>query len=160
MIHNFIYNYGIIEIFSIIAIIIFLFFIIRLIMKVSNYFESLTAHQLLISSTYKVEDDSSLSLPDRTESTVELLAFCNSIIDNEIAKNLSGYARLNKKYDMTKFDSDYMSIADSVYKSLKPDLLDSDDLIIPSEFVMHHILDETMVRLMRTTEEYNNNLKK
>ena len=140
------------------SIILFIF-ILQLLSGITKYFKELRNYQFMI-NTKEHRDEMELSLNERISSTVEFINLCNIIIDNEIAKNLSGYSRLNKKYDMTKFDTDYKNMAESVYNSIKSEIIDNRELIISSDFVLQHIIDETMIRFMRYTEDFNNNFKK
>ena len=130
----------------------------KLINKISLFFNEKRENQIILN---KKESNSTidLSLSEKTEATIEILNFCNIIIENEILKNLSGYDRISKPYDMKKFDTDYKNIAETVYNAFKSDIIDNVNIIISSEFLMQHILDETMIRFMKFTEDYNNKLK-
>lgn len=147
------------DILKIISVTFIISLVLYLLFNISLYFKELRNYQFMINRK-EHEDRTEEVLNDRVSSTVEFLDFCNAIIDNEIAKNLSGYSRLNKKYDMTKFDVDYENIATSVYDSIKPEIIENKNLIITSKFIMQHIIDESMIRFMKYTRDYNNAINK
>ena len=95
---------------------------------------------------------------DKIDSTVSLLNLINILIDNEITKMLDSLSRLKVKYDSKSLDRDAKNIAENVYTSLKKDsTFSNENIILTDEYIMKHISEESITRLMIRSYTYNSN---
>jgi len=143
-----------------IYIFIFLAFcyIMGMIHNISLYFKEKRNYQFMINSKEN-SPKSKMSMLDRIDSTVSIINLTNLLIDNEISKTLQACIRLNTKYDVARLDKDVKIIATTVFESIKPEIFDAQDLVITDNFLMQHITDEVMLKLMAAGKELNNSMR-
>lgn len=140
---------------SILAFILYIF-ITNLLDSLTRYFNSRA--DLYKTEKAKVEHEmttSTVSLIDRMEGTLQFLNVCNTLIDVEINNIMRTITRLNQKYDMKRLDDDVKLIATKVYKSVKSDVFINKDMVLQPDYIMQHITDETVLRLLKYTQAYN-----
>lgn len=137
-------------------------YIMGMIFNISQYFKNKTSN-ITIKQQIELEKHSrelyTHNLLDRIDATVSIMNLMNIIIDNEISKTLQGCIRLNTKYELSKLDKDVKTIATTVYDCFKKDIFDSTETIVTSNFLMQHITDEVMLRLIKAVQEYNTVLR-
>ena len=102
--------------------------------------------------------DTYASFSDNIDTTISFMSLCTSLIDNEVGKLISTYLQSNKKYEYLKVDEDVRTISDNVYSAFKENIINNDELIISSEFIMKFIIEETLNRLLTLAKEYNSSL--
>ncbi len=102
--------------------------------------------------------DTYVSFSDNIDTTISFMSLCTSLIDNEVGKLISTYLQSNKKYEYLKVDEDVRTISDNVYSAFKENIINNDELIISSEFIMKFIIEETLNRLLTLAKEYNSSL--
>lgn len=146
------------NIFIILLAILVFILLADLIINISNYFKEKRNYQYMINNK-EMDNESKISTVDRLDATFELLNLINTLIDNEISKTLQACIQLRTKYEVTRLDKDVKVIATTVYTSIKPEVYLSKDLIITETFMMQHIMDEVMLRLLKAGQEYNEALK-
>lgn len=140
---------------SILAFILYIF--------ITNLLDSLTRYFNSRADLYKIEKakvehemtTSNISLSERMGGTLEFLNVCNTLIDVEINNIMRTITRLNQKYDMKRLDDDVKAIATKVYKSVKSDVFINKDIVLQPDYIMQHITDETVLRLLKYTQAYN-----
>lgn len=133
-------------------------YIMGLIYNISQFFKEKRNYQFMINKRENLTK-SSLTLLDRIDSSTGIINLSNILIDNEVSKTIQGNISLNSKYDVTRLDKDVKIIATSVFEAIKPEIFQSDDLIITDSFLMQHITDEVMLKLIIAAQELNKSLR-
>lgn len=129
-------------------------FVMDLVYNISLFFKEKRNYQFMINNKEK-DTKSKMTMLERVDTTLEILNLCNTLIDNEITKSLQACVRLKKPYDIKRIDTDVKLIATEVFNSIKPEILISDDIILSEKFLMQHITDETILRLLKSSQEFN-----
>lgn len=147
--------------FTIIGIMVLILFayICSLIISIIGYFDARTKREELLTEREKVKPIlQPINYLDKIDSTVSLLNLINILIDNEITKMLDSLNRLKVKYDSKSLDKDAKNIAENVYTSLKKDsTFSNENIILTDEYIMKHISEESITRLMIRSYTYNSN---
>ena len=151
-------NYILFIIIGIMVLILFTY-ICSLIISVNKYFDARTKNEELLTEREKVKPIlQPINYLDKIDSTVSLLNLINILIDNEITKMLDSLSRLKVKYDSKSLDRDAKNIAENVYTSLKKDsTFSNENIILTDEYIMKHISEESITRLMIRSYTYNSN---
>ena len=151
-------NYILFIIIGIMVLILFTY-ICSLIISVNRYFDARTKKEELLTEREKVKPIlQPINYLDKIDSTVSLLNLINILIDNEITKMLDSLSRLKVKYDSKSLDRDAKNIAENVYTSLKKDsTFSNENIILTDEYIMKHISEESITRLMIRSYTYNSN---
>lgn len=151
-------NYILFIIIGIMVLILFTY-ICSLIISVNKYFDARTKKEELLTEREKVKPIlQPINYLDKIDSTVSLLNLINILIDNEITKMLDSLSRLKVKYDSKSLDRDAKNIAENVYTSLKKDsTFSNENIILTDEYIMKHISEESITRLMIRSYTYNSN---
>ena len=138
-----------------IFIVLSFFIVLNCINTIADYFKEKKNHQFMLNQE-EYNTNSKLDLMDRTNLTIKLMELINTLIDNEISKTLQSCIRLGSKYESTRLDKDAELISKAVFESIKSEIFLEKDLILTEEFLMQHIADEVLIRLIKYTQEYNN----
>lgn len=133
-------------------------YIMGMIYNISQYFKQKANYQMII-NTNETNVKTKMTMTERVDITLSIMNLLNVLIDNEINKTLQACARINTKYDVTRLDKDVKIIATTVFEAIKPEVFISADSIISDNFLMQHITDEVMIRLMKVGQEYNKALQ-
>lgn len=151
-------NYILFIIIGIMVLILFTY-ICSLIISVNKYFDARTKKEELLTEREKVKPIlQPINYLDKIDSTVSLLNLINILIDNEITKMLDSLSRIKVKYDSKSLDRDAKNIAENVYTSLKKDsTFSNENIILTDEYIMKHISEESITRLMIRSYTYNSN---
>lgn len=140
-------------IFYIFAFIVFCT-VMGMISNISLFFKEKRNYQFMINQKENMTM-SRLSMIDRVDATLGIINIANILIDNEVNKTIQGCITLHTKYDVTRLDKDVKIIATTVFESLKSEIFTSHDLIINDTFLMQHISDEAMLRMISAGKELN-----
>lgn len=130
------------------------FYIIDLIYNISCFFKEKRNYQFMVNKRETLTNSNS-SMLDRIDSTVSILNLTNTLIDNEISKTLESCVSLRTKYDVSRLDKDVKIIATTVFNCIKPEVFASNELLITDTFLMQHITDEVMLKMLKRGQEYN-----
>ena len=90
--------------------------------------------------------------------SLEIINLCNVLIDNEVGKLLESYRRLNMRYDAKKLDKDVERITKKVFDGVQHQVIIDPNHVITPEYILQHISDQTMLRVIQFTQEYNNSI--
>lgn len=95
----------------------------------------------------------------KIEASVAFLNFINTLIENEINKTFTSLDKINSRYDLKNLDTDAANIAKKIFDSLNKEItFSTNNLIITDEYIMRHITDEAIIRLLDKSSKYNNKL--
>lgn len=133
-------------------------YILGLMRNISLFFKEKRNYQFMINQREK-DSKSHINILDKVDATVGIINLCNLLIDNEVSKTMQACIRLNTKYDVTRLDHDVRIMATTVFESIRAEVFESPDLIITDKFLMQHITDEVMLKLMTAGQEWNTRLK-
>lgn len=141
---------GIVSILRWIAIILVILLVLYCIFTIINFIESKTEKNKL----------SKYDLPSKQIiSTNDFFDLIDYLINNEIAKVLSPNKLLNNPYQITNMDTDYQNISTSVYKAIKPSLIDHDGLAIDKEYVLQYIINRTHLLFFNAVIDFNRSFR-
>lgn len=96
-----------------------------------------------------------VSLNDELINTTQLLTFINTLVEVEINKKLFQYQQLGVKYELKNLDTDIKEISENVMRGFKDGILNSDESVLSSEYLMMHIINETSLRFTKSVKEMN-----
>lgn len=134
-------------------------YIMGMIYNISQFFKEKRNYQFMLNQKENATK-SKLNMLERVDSTLGIINIANILIDNEVGKTIQGCIALNSKYDVSRLDKDVKIIATTVFESLKPEIFASQDIIINDTFLMQHITDEAMLRMIAAGKELNKNIVK
>jgi hypothetical protein len=144
-----------------VVIIILILFICDVLVAVERYFSTKADLNIKIADNIikKQYEEKQLDYLDRVEATVSTLNVINILIDNEINQMVTTLSRLNQKYDVKRLDTDVKKISEKIFNGFKKDNgLITSQLIVTDEFIMQHIMDEVITRLLSVMKDYNNTI--
>lgn len=135
--------------------------IINLLITINDYFsvkKSDKLQELQLKYQDKNNPHPTLNAIDRVDFSLEIINLCNVLIDNEVGKLLESYRRLNMRYDAKKLDKDVERITKKVFDGVQHQVIIDPNHVITPEYILQHISDQTMLRVIQFTQEYNNSI--
>lgn len=91
-------------------------------------------------------------------SAVNILDLCKVLIKLEISNILELNRKLGVKYEYIKIDEDSKKIAENVYNALDKSVLEKNNAIITTDYIMKFISTESIITLMDDAQQYNSTL--
>lgn len=138
----------------------FLVFFISLITSVINCVdaktEKLKEEKKILEKRSKV---SIYTLDQRVTASISILNLASDLVDKEIINTMKVVRTLGKRYEPVQLDKDVNNIAKKVFEAISFNDISSEELSITVEYIMQHITDETMIKLLNTINAYNTSLE-
>lgn len=94
-------------------------------------------------------------LNERIIASDELNKFIMRGIEVEVSKLMNSILSLNIDYDVLNLDKDVSNISETVFKSVRMDILKNQHIIVTSDFIMQNIVDMTRSFLLSAISSLN-----
>ena len=94
-------------------------------------------------------------LNERIITTSDLNKFIMHGIEVEVTKLMNSIISLNIDYDVLNLDKDVSNISETVFKSVRIDILKNEHNIVTQDFIMQNIVDMTRSYLLSAISSVN-----
>ena len=94
-------------------------------------------------------------LNERIIASDDLNKFIMRGIEVEVSKLMNSILSLNIDYDVLNLDKDVSNISETVFKSVRMDILKNQHIIVTSDFIMQNIVDMTRSFLLSAISSLN-----
>ena len=94
-------------------------------------------------------------LNERIITTSDLNKFIMHGIEVEVTKLMNSIISLNIDYDVLNLDKDVSNISETVFKSVRIDILKNEHNIVTQDFIMQNIVDMTRSYLLSAISSLN-----
>ena len=94
-------------------------------------------------------------LNERIITTSDLNKFIMHGIEVEVTKLMNSIISLNIDYDVLNLDKDVSNISETVFKSVRIDILKNEHNIVTQDFIMQNIVDMTQSYLLSAISSLN-----
>lgn len=140
------------------TIIIFVIQIFSLLNNISRYFSAKSQRELQEAIRIKNENETTNSnVMDQFTFSISIMDLIDRLIGIEVEKLITGFILIDKKYEMTNFDTDIKTITDTVYKAIRPEVYVSHDMLLDQEYLIKTIQERTTHVLIDACKTYNAN---
>ena len=130
-----------------------------LIYALSKYYTNKSAVEFQkLTKLVNENQNTDASALDQLEFTISIMNLVDNLIENEVKTILNTCYQLNVKYETTRFDSDIKNISEKVFSALIPEVYESSELLVTSEYLQKTIAERATYILIDTARNYNTSL--
>jgi hypothetical protein len=140
-------------------LIIFLFFMLRIIFDIMLIIGNIKTFTYLMWKEKKlsIEKDmnSNISMPDRVELTNSILDLITYTINQEITSTMQPYIQLSQQFPINNIDIAIKNISNNVFNAVDKDMFSDPDLLLTSEYLQKFITAKTKNAMLDVVTRHN-----